>query len=96
MITWKGKFIKKDYTKMSTKQKQEQQVKVNLDQVWNPNPKLLQTYTEKNAMHLFTDLEALRPQYANEERLFKIAKLSGAKIKHHIGGIYRKAVGSSE
>jgi hypothetical protein len=56
----------------------------------------LAAYTEKNAMNLFTDLEALRPQYVNEDRLFKIAKLSGAKIKHHIGGIYRKAVGSKE
>ena len=73
-----------------------QQIKVNLDQVWNPNPKLLQTYTEKNAMHLFTNLEALRPQYVNEERLFKIQALSKSPIEHHLGSVYRKAVGSKE
>lgn len=74
----------------------KEQIKVDLDQVYNPNPKLLQVYKEKNAMDLFTDFEALRPQYVNEDRLFKIAKMSGSPIKHHIGGIYRKAIDSKE
>ena len=45
-------------------------------------------------MHLFTDFEAMRPQYVNEDRIFKIQKLSKKEMKHHIGGICRKAVGS--
>ena len=77
------------------KQKQTTQ-QIDLDKVYNPNPALLQAYTEKNAIHLFTDFEANRPQYVLEERLFKIAKISGSPIKHHIGGMYRKAVGSKE
>ena len=84
---------------MTTKQKQTTttgHLKVNLDQVWNPHPKLLETYKEKNAIHLFTDFEAMRPQYVNEDRIFKIQKLSKKEMKHHIGGIYRKAVGSKE
>ena len=58
-----------------TKQKQTttvKQIKVPLDQVYNPHPKLLEAY--KNSMHLFTDFEALRPEFVLEDRLFKIQK----------------------
>ena len=69
-------------------------MKIDLNQVYNPHPKLLEAY--KDSMHLFTDFEALRPEYVLEDRLFKIAKMSGSPIQHSIGSMYRKALGSKE
>lgn len=78
------------------KQSATEQMKIDLNQVYNPHPTLLAAYTEKDSIHLFTDFEALRPEYVLEDRLFKIAKTSGSPIRHSIGSMYRKALGSKE
>lgn len=62
-------------------------LEIKLDEIKNPNPAILATYKEANAMELFWPH---RPEYKNEERIFLSSKASGKPVKHEITGIYRK------
>lgn len=83
-------------TKIETEGPNEQrQVSIDLDQIFNPNPKLVQTYEDAKATHIWID-KGHRPEYINEARVFAAAKASKKNIKHNIFSLYRKQVGSKE
>lgn len=73
-----------------------EELKVDLSAVANPHPLLLKAYEEAGAMELFEGIESMRPEYQGEKRIIETSAGSNAPIKFHIGGIYRRSVGSSE
>jgi len=83
--------------KQTTKTKQRQ-LSINLNQIMNPNPKLVQTYKDAN-MKTFElgDGEGNyhKNEYTGEKRVFFASKASGTPIKHKIFSVYRKQVGNT-
>ncbi len=72
------------------------QISVNLDQIFNPNPKLVQTYAEAKATDLFAFDRDNRAEFQNEARVFAAARASKKPIKHNIFSLYRKQIGNQE
>lgn len=78
-----------------SKPKEQKQISIDLDQIFNPNPKLVQTYEDAKATHIWFDKDS-RPEYNNEKRIFAAAKASKKPVKHNIFALYRKQVGSGK
>ena len=82
-------------TESGTESKEQKQISIVLDTIFNPNPKLVQTYEDAKATDIWFDKNG-RPGYINEERIFAAQKASKKPIKHIIFSLYRKQVGSKE
>jgi hypothetical protein len=86
--------MKKAEQKIKVEQPKKTKVlHVELDARYNPHPKIVATYKDNGAMHLFNEHT---PTYVCEERLFLASKASMKPIHHKIQGIYRKRVGRKE
>ncbi len=84
-----------EFNKLTTTTKQEQpQLKINLDQQFNPRPELVRAYKDANVQ--FLDLDLGKAVYQNEARVFQAAKVSKKPVKHSIQSIYRKRVLNKE
>ncbi len=79
-----------------TKQKT---LEIDLDKIMNPNPKLVQTYKDANAMGMSFELgdgeNYHKSEWTNEKRLFFASKASGTPIKHKLFSLYKKQVGNT-
>lgn len=75
--------------------KEQKQITIDLDQIFNPNPELVKTYEDAKATYIWVDKD-IRPEYVNETRVFAAARASKKPIKHNIFSLYRKQVGTKE
>ena len=83
----------KTKTESETETKEQKQISIDLDTIFNPNPKLVQTYKDANAMDYWVDKD-IRPKYINDARVFAAA--SKKPVKHNIFSLCRKQIGSKE
>lgn len=83
----------KTKTESETEIKEQKQISIDLDTIFNPNPKLVQTYKDANAMDYWVDKD-IRPKYINDARVFAAA--SKKPVKHNIFSLCRKQIGSKE
>lgn len=74
----------------------DNQISINLDQIFNPNPELVKTYDDAKAPELFTFDRDNKSEFRNEARVFAAANASQKPIKHNIFALYRKQIGSKE
>jgi hypothetical protein len=86
--------------KESTKLKTKQMLKINLDEVKNPHPKIKKVWQESGVQDDYPPY-ADKANWNNEKRLFILGKSSTAssparKIHHKITSIYRKISGNKE
>lgn len=70
------------------------QISVDLDQIFNPNPKLVKTYEDAKATGLYAFDRDNKAEFLNEARVFSAARASRKPIKHNIFSLYRKQIGS--
>ena len=56
-------------TESGTESKEQKQISIVLDTIFNPNPKLVETYEDAKATDIWFDKNG-RPGYINEERIF--------------------------
>ena len=75
--------------------KEQKQITIDLEKIYNPNPELVKTYEDAKATYIWVDKD-MRPEYVNESRAFAAARASKKFIKHNIFSLYRKQVGSKE
>lgn len=75
--------------------KEQKQITIDLDKIFNPNPELVKTYEDAKAMYIWVDKD-MRPEYVNESRVFAAARASKKPIKHNVFSLYRKQVGAKE
>ena len=61
-------------TESGTESKEQKQISIVLDTIFNPNPKLVQTYEDAKATDIWFDKNG-RPGYINEERIFAAQRL---------------------
>ena len=71
-------------TKTETETKEQKQISIDLDTIFNPNPKLVQTYKDANAMDYWVDKDI--------RQVFAAA--SKKPVKHNIFSLCRKQIGS--
>ena len=65
----KTKTKTKTKTESETEIKEQKQISIDLDTIFNPNPKLVQTYKDASAMDYWVDKD-IRPKYINDARVF--------------------------
>lgn len=70
-----------------SKAKSKLPLEINLDQIFSPHPKVVETYKDTNGQFFPYDEN---PACLNEKRIFLYSKASKQPIKHRIVSLYRK------
>lgn len=69
--------------------KQQSQQKIDLERIFNPNPRIIKAFKDADAMSLFVEKD-IRSEFVNERRIFDVSNESKKPVKHKIQGIYRR------
>lgn len=63
-------------TEPQPKEQKAKQISIDLDQIFNPNPKLVKTYEDAKAAGLFAFDRDNKAEFLNEARVFAAARAS--------------------